>query len=54
MPENCFECDALGISDVVGLHCPCDFDPNVFNTDKRPKYCVLRETSSFPSYDENT
>ena len=52
MPENCFECDALGISDIVGLHCPCDFDPNIFNSDKRPKYCVLRETPSFPDYDE--
>lgn len=23
MPRNCRECDCLGISDVVGLKCPC-------------------------------
>ena len=26
MPKNCHDCDAIGISDVVGLKCPCETD----------------------------
>lgn len=43
MPRNCHECDALGISDVVGLHCPCDDDPQCYDFDNRPVNCPLKE-----------
>lgn len=43
MPENCHECDALGISDVVGLKCPCEFNPELYDYDKRPEQCTLKE-----------
>ncbi len=36
MPESCYECDALGYSDIVGVDC----DPTYSDKD-RPKYCPL-------------
>ena len=41
MPRNCHDCDCLGISDVVGLKCPCQDDMNVYSFDERPKNCPL-------------
>lgn len=41
MPRNCHECDCFGISDVVGLKCPCQDDLNIYNYDERPKNCPL-------------
>lgn len=38
MPTNCHECDALGISDIVGLPCDCEYDFNHV-----PKDCPLIE-----------
>lgn len=47
MPHNCHECDALGISDIVGLVCN---DKNAgYSFKKRPKTCPLVEMSpEFP------
>ena len=42
IPKNCHECDYLGISDVVGLKCPCLDDMDVYyNIHERPKNCPL-------------
>ena len=41
IPRNCYECDYLGISDVVGLKCPCQDNPDVYSFDERPKNCPL-------------
>ena len=41
MPKNCRECDCLGISDVVGLKCPCQDDVDAYNFYERPKNCPL-------------
>lgn len=41
IPKNCHECDYLGISDVVGLKCPCQNDLDVYNYRERPKNCPL-------------
>ena len=43
MPENCHECDALGISDVVGLKCPCEAKKGLYAYYKRPEECPLKE-----------
>ena len=43
MPENCHECDAFGISDVVGLNCPCERDERLYSYDNRPEGCPLKE-----------
>lgn len=32
IPKNCRECDRLGISDIVGLKCPCLDDMEMFTT----------------------
>lgn len=37
MPENCHECDAIGISDIVGLEC------KAYSFIDRPKDCPLVE-----------
>lgn len=37
-PRDCHECDAVGISDIVGLHCPD------YAFDKRPHSCPLKTT----------
>ena len=49
MPQNCYECGTFGISDVVGLKCPCEIDPEKYNYAKRPAGCPLRD----PDYREN-
>ena len=41
MPRNCHECDAFGISDVVGLKCPCIENREEYNFEKRPDGCSL-------------
>ena len=41
MPKNCHECDAFGLSDVVGLKCPCNEDSNKYSYADRPKDCPL-------------
>lgn len=43
MPNNCHECDGYGICDVVGLKCPCNIDMNLYDFEKRPKECPLKE-----------
>ena len=45
MPENCHECDALGISDVVGLNCPCESkkESYAYAYGHRPPNCPLME-----------
>lgn len=43
MPKNCHECDALGISDVVGLRCPCEIDKTLYDFYGRPEKCPLKE-----------
>ena len=43
MPKDCYECGAFGISDVVGLKCPCEDNPDVYNYEKRPEGCPLSE-----------
>ena len=43
MPKNCHECDALGISDVVGLNCPCAMNRELYSYDNRPDECQLTE-----------
>ena len=43
MPKNCHECDALGISDVVGLKCPCEMNSGLYSYDNRPDECPLKE-----------
>ena len=48
MPRNCHECDAFGISDVVGLKCPCDTNPELYDYDHRPKECTLYEIKETP------
>lgn len=42
MPKNCHECDGYGLSDVVGLKCPCDANKELYNYDKRPEECPLK------------
>lgn len=37
MPENCHECAAMGISDIVGLQC------EAYCYDGRPEDCPLIE-----------
>ena len=37
MPHNCHECDAIGISDIVGLEC------KAYSFIDRPKDCPLVE-----------
>ena len=41
MPKNCHECDAFGISDVIGLKCPCKESQEVYDFEKRPSKCPL-------------
>lgn len=41
MPKNCHECDSFGISDLVGIDCPCINNPDVYNFEKRPDACKL-------------
>ena len=43
MPNNCHDCDALGINDVVGFNCPCHDDLDIYDYEKRPEQCPLRE-----------
>ena len=43
MPNNCHECDGYGICDVVRLKCPCNIDMNLYDFEKRPKECPLKE-----------
>lgn len=42
MPKNCHECDVYGLSDVVGLKCPCDAKKELYSYDKRPEECPLK------------
>lgn len=42
MPKNCHECDCYGLSDIVGLKCPCDVSKELYSYDKRPKECPLK------------
>ena len=42
MPKNCHECDSLGLSDVVGLKCPCDANKELYSWDNRPEECPLK------------
>ena len=44
IPNNCHDCDACGISDVVGLNCPCDKDKTIYSFEKRPDECPLKES----------
>jgi len=47
MPKNCHECDMYGISDLVGLGCPHEFDDRYdgeYLIDHRPDDCPLQET----------
>lgn len=44
MPRNCHECDVAGISDVVGLKCPCETDETLYDFDGRPEKCPLKES----------
>ena len=46
MPQSCHECDACGISDIVGLKCPCDRDGTLYSFDRRPEECPLKETEN--------
>ena len=41
IPRNCYECDYLGISDVVGLKCQCQDDADEYRFNERPKNCPL-------------
>ena len=41
MPDNCHECDAVGISDIVGLKCPCEEDREKYSYNERPDECPL-------------
>jgi hypothetical protein len=43
MPKDCHECGAFGISDVVGLNCPCEINPELYDYEKRPDGCPLCE-----------
>ena len=43
MPQNCHECNALGICDVVHLPCPIEEHPERFCYDERPQDCPLQE-----------
>lgn len=44
LPINCHECDAFGISDIVGLKCPCYDDMNKYHfVVGRPNDCPLNE-----------
>lgn len=43
IPKNCHACDACGISDVVGIGCPCEEDNSKYRFDGRPKDCPLKE-----------
>lgn len=45
MPNNCHECDACGISDVVGLKCPCEENYELYDYEKRPKECPVNENT---------
>ena len=45
MPKNCHDCDALGISDVVGLKCPCKNNQEIYDYENRPSSCLLYEIS---------
>jgi len=51
MPNNCHECDIIGLSDVVGLACPCAANKELYNYDARPKECPLKEEK--PVLDQN-
>lgn len=42
MPKNCHECDSYGLSDIVGLKCPCDTNKELYSYDKRPEECPLK------------
>lgn len=42
IPKNCHECDSYGISDIVGLKCPCDANKELYSYDKRPEECPLK------------
>lgn len=42
IPQNCHECDSIGISDLVGLNCPCN-NKDCYEFDKRPDGCPLKE-----------
>lgn len=42
MPKNCHECDSCGLSDIVGLKCPCDVNKELYSHDKRPEECPLK------------
>jgi len=43
MPNNCHECDIIGLSDVVGLECPCEANKELYSYNARPKECPLKE-----------
>ena len=43
MPKNCHECDSFGISDLVGIKCPCQ-NEDCYDFEKRPNGCPLKET----------
>ncbi len=43
IPKNCYECDAIGISDIVGLNCNgIDYEDRFVN---RPPDCPVRSIS---------
>lgn len=45
MPRDCHECDSFGISDLYGIKCPCQNDPEVYDFEKRPPDCPLHESN---------
>ena len=42
MPTNCHECDFIGISDLVGIKCPCRLN-DCYDYNRRPAGCPLYE-----------
>ena len=43
IPKTCRECDAMGISDVVGIPCPVLDDCELYDYRGRPVGCPLEE-----------
>ena len=50
IPQNCHECDSIGISDLVGLICPGA--SGSYSFDNRPEGCPLKEVESMHTADE--
>lgn len=48
-PNNCHECDMLGISDLVDIKCPCREDSDRYSFDERPLGCPIRTLMEEPS-----